>query len=276
MSMADLIATQRKEKGMTQKQLADILGVTDKAVSKWERGNGQPDIQFLEPLADALGVTVIELLRGEIKQAEGISPNENTEDEKIVKKTLTYASDVYKARSQKTPYIISLCILFVGLIGVVTTTIVDFALNKGLTWSLFPISSIVFLWLCILPLFFFKKHKVNMALLSTSIFLVPFLYILCRLTGGNWFGSIAMPVLLASLTMVWLIRFVFATKLTGWNKWALSMLIMAAGEIAINLILSRVLAGGGLDIGDAMSAAILVVTAAILFIIGSVRKPADA
>ncbi|BDF66715.1 hypothetical protein CE91St43_06870 [Oscillospiraceae bacterium] len=55
----------REKKGYTQKQLADRLGVSDKAVSKWETGRGLPDLSLLEPLAQALGVSVAELLSGE-------------------------------------------------------------------------------------------------------------------------------------------------------------------------------------------------------------------
>ena len=60
-----LIAAARKEKNMTQKELAAALHVSDRAVSKWERGAGFPDISLLEPLADALGLSVLDLLRGE-------------------------------------------------------------------------------------------------------------------------------------------------------------------------------------------------------------------
>lgn len=59
------IAELRKEKGMTQRALADRLSVTDKAVSKWERGLGFPDIKLIEPLADALGSSVIEIMSSE-------------------------------------------------------------------------------------------------------------------------------------------------------------------------------------------------------------------
>lgn len=59
------VAALRKEKGWTQKQLAARIGVSDKAVSKWERALSLPDISLLEPLAAALGVTVAELLHGE-------------------------------------------------------------------------------------------------------------------------------------------------------------------------------------------------------------------
>ncbi|MBQ7058118.1 MAG: helix-turn-helix transcriptional regulator [Firmicutes bacterium] len=60
--LGSFIRALRLEKGMTQKQLAEKLIVTDKAVSRWERGLGFPDIQFLEPLCAALGVTIEELL----------------------------------------------------------------------------------------------------------------------------------------------------------------------------------------------------------------------
>lgn len=57
----------REKKKLTQKQLADRVMVSDKAVSKWETGKGLPDITLLEPLAQALGVSVAELLTGEYR-----------------------------------------------------------------------------------------------------------------------------------------------------------------------------------------------------------------
>lgn len=59
------IAALRKEKGLTQLELAGQIHVTDKAVSRWERGVGLPDIQTIEPLAAALAVDVLEIMRGE-------------------------------------------------------------------------------------------------------------------------------------------------------------------------------------------------------------------
>lgn len=58
------ISEKRREKDLTQKELADKLGVTDRAVSKWERGIGCPDISLLEPLSEILGVSILELLHG--------------------------------------------------------------------------------------------------------------------------------------------------------------------------------------------------------------------
>lgn len=59
------IAGERKRKSLTQKQLAERLGISDKAVSKWERGNGFPEVSLLLPLCGELEITVNELLAGE-------------------------------------------------------------------------------------------------------------------------------------------------------------------------------------------------------------------
>lgn len=64
------ISALRRERGWTQKELAERLGVTDKAVSRWETGKGLPDVSLLKPLSDALGVTVNELLSGEAVEPE--------------------------------------------------------------------------------------------------------------------------------------------------------------------------------------------------------------
>ena len=61
-TMGETISTIRKEKGMTQKDLAEQLGVTDKAVSKWERDVACPDISTIPKLAAVLGISVEELL----------------------------------------------------------------------------------------------------------------------------------------------------------------------------------------------------------------------
>ena len=64
------VAERRKELKMTQKDLAAKIQVTDKAVSKWERGLGFPDINTIEDLADALDVSIMELMKSERKEME--------------------------------------------------------------------------------------------------------------------------------------------------------------------------------------------------------------
>ena len=67
------LAQLRKEQGLTQKELADRLNVTDKAVSKWETGKGFPDVKLLEPLAQALGVSLVELMQGRRQEADTLT-----------------------------------------------------------------------------------------------------------------------------------------------------------------------------------------------------------
>lgn len=57
-----LIYNARKKKNMTQKELAKKIGVTNKAISKWENGRGMPDYSLFQPLCDALDITASELL----------------------------------------------------------------------------------------------------------------------------------------------------------------------------------------------------------------------
>jgi len=60
-----MIKKLREKRNLTQLELAEALNVSDKAVSKWETGKGYPDITLIEPLAKALGISVIELLSGD-------------------------------------------------------------------------------------------------------------------------------------------------------------------------------------------------------------------
>lgn len=64
------IREQRTKCGLTQKELADKLNCTDKAISRWETGKGIPDVSFLIPLSDTLGISVNEILLGEIIEKE--------------------------------------------------------------------------------------------------------------------------------------------------------------------------------------------------------------
>ena len=65
----------REAKGITQSQLAEKIGVGSKAVSKWETAKGLPDITLIEPLARALGVSVMELMSGETVTNKNVSSN---------------------------------------------------------------------------------------------------------------------------------------------------------------------------------------------------------
>ena len=73
------VAGRRRERNMTQADLASKIQVTDKAVSRWERGLGFPDINIIEPLADALEVSVLELMKSERMAANQVTGEEASE-----------------------------------------------------------------------------------------------------------------------------------------------------------------------------------------------------
>ena len=88
------IAQRRKDLSMTQADLAEQLHVTDKAISRWERGIGLPDINTIEPLADALKVSLAEVMKAEIIE-DTLSKQETAE---VIKDVL---SEVEKKRIER-------------------------------------------------------------------------------------------------------------------------------------------------------------------------------
>ena len=95
--ISNLIKTKRKEKKITQEELANKLGVTEKAISRWETGRGTPDISLLIPLSKELKIEVSELLNGE----------ENKNITKNIEAIIEYEKNSKKIRNKK-PLIISL------------------------------------------------------------------------------------------------------------------------------------------------------------------------
>ena len=91
------IAENRKALGMTQKELAARLHVTDKAVSKWERGLSYPDVTLLEPLAEVFGLSLTEL----VSCTPHAEPEEAADEEQNVKSILTISTDSVTAARKK-------------------------------------------------------------------------------------------------------------------------------------------------------------------------------
>lgn len=92
------ISELRKEKGITQKELASQLFISDKAISKWETGHSVPDITLLVPLAELLGVTVTELL--ECRRIEQADKMDVAQTENLVKKVISLSEEEKSGRPQ--------------------------------------------------------------------------------------------------------------------------------------------------------------------------------
>ena len=123
--MLDLIKTgsfiseMRKDKGLTQKQLADQVGVSDKAVSRWETGKGLPDTSIMPELCNALNININELLSGERLDVEAYSGKA----EEIM---VSLVKDVQENKKDRKAVVLGLILGFVllmlGLFGIVTVS----------------------------------------------------------------------------------------------------------------------------------------------------------
>ena len=109
------ISEMRKDKGLTQKQLADIVGVSDKAVSRWETGKGLPDTSIMPELCKALDINVNELLSGERLNAEAYSGKA----EEIMVDLVKDVQNKRKARkAELLGLIFGVLLLLIGLFGI--------------------------------------------------------------------------------------------------------------------------------------------------------------
>lgn len=131
------IQTLRKEQGLTQAQLAERLYVSDKAVSKWERGLSLPDVSLLIPLAETFNVTVTELL--EARRIEPATPIAPAQVEALVQRALTLTEQ----RGQRVTHHRARNALIYGLSLLVA--LAEIALLLHLGYSPLELSDTVFL-----------------------------------------------------------------------------------------------------------------------------------
>lgn len=117
--IGEFIAARRKVKDLTQNELAKKVGVTDKAVSKWERGLGCPDVSILEVLANELDVSVLELLKGREIENEVIKV---TEADDYIKESLSVSNKMIKDKIiDKASKIIFLATLIISILFIILT-----------------------------------------------------------------------------------------------------------------------------------------------------------
>ena len=140
------IAQCRKEKSLTQIQLAELLGITNQAVSKWENGRGMPDVSLLQPLCDALGISLNELFSGEHLSAEEYKGKAEENISKLYKekqitnlKPIKYLSSI----CSNVTLLVAVIELAVGFIGNFfnPTILKDMVLNASVWIMLFLISA---------------------------------------------------------------------------------------------------------------------------------------
>lgn len=120
------IAEMRKSKGLTQKQLADALLISDKTVSKWECGNGLPEVSLMLPLCEILGITVNELLTGKRLSSEEYQKNAEDNIVNLMK----------KMSETKFRMIVEVCVLFLTLVSSISLIMVASYVSLTTAWRI--------------------------------------------------------------------------------------------------------------------------------------------
>jgi transcriptional regulator with XRE-family HTH domain len=163
------VADRRKNLNMTQKDLAAKIQVTDKAVSKWERGLGFPDINTIEVLADALEVSITELMKSE-------TTNENTDVEETVDNVIQIANTDIEERHRIIIY------TFAGTTVLISILEILLSIN----WNADKLQIQVNIpWVAIIP----------------SLLLIIYGFI-CKIKGKKSFGAAAIGVCLLLIPVI--------------------------------------------------------------------------
>ena len=163
------VADRRKKLNMTQKDLAAKIQVTDKAVSKWERGLGFPDINTIEVLADALEVSITELMKSE-------TTNANTVAEETVDNVIQIAKTDIEERHRIIIYTFAGTTVLISILEILL----------GMNWNAEKLQMQVDIpWVAIIP---------GLLLIIYGIF--------CKIKGKKTFGAAAIGVCLLLIPVI--------------------------------------------------------------------------
>ena len=263
--IGQFIAELRKEKHLTQKELADRLYITDKAVSKWERGLSCPDITILPEVAAILGVTVDELLSGRRK------PVEKKEQKAEIEAVINYAEKSLESRVKNTRKICAVGFSVFLLAGVLVCMVCDLAISGHMTWSLIVISSILYAWIVLFPFIRFGTKGIIGSLIALSFLTLPYLYALTQIIGnaGTHMLAISRRMAAVGFLFIWavygLFRMLHPKKMLA-AAWSLLLAIPAS--IAVNCSLTGLLGVPVIDGWDVLTVLLLFEGAAVLFFKG--------
>jgi len=242
--MGSFIRKMRMRQGLTQRQLAERLGVTDKAVSKWERGLCYPDMELLPPLSDVLKVSAAELLTGEQNRPETPCPSEAFTEAAA---ETTAAADAFAPSEPSKKRIDARLRAFVVLtasclLAALTCLICDLAIHQRYTWFPLVLASLVFGWnTCILPIAA-RKYPVRLALLSLTLWSFPYLLLVSWLIRQPLVWRISIWLVPISAGYIWSAYAIFLKlKNRKWLAAGLVCLLTVPFAAAINATLDRLI-----------------------------------
>lgn len=170
--------------------------------------------------------------------------------------------------------IISILFSVTLLIGIMVCLICNIAISGNLTWSLIPVSSIVFAWVITFPSIILGKRGIMVSLISFSVFIIPYLFLLSSLIKAKEIFSVGVVVAIASIIFLWIIAAIFNRIGKTRKLIALGIVLLLAIPFMfiINIMLSKMIAEPILDIWDMLSIFILLILAFVSFICDYAKK----
>lgn len=216
-SFGAFLKEKRKEKQLTQKQLAEILFISESAVSKWEKDVAHPDITLLPKLAETLGVSEHELITASVD-------TRSREEKNQAKKWRTLSCSW------------SLFFYISYAIAIISCFICDLVINKTLSWFWIVFTSIILSFTFTNLPKLIKKHKLLILPASMYGALVLLLATCAIYTNGDWFFIAAMAVLFALIIVfvpIYISKYKFFKKIKKFNDFV----SITIDFIALNILL---------------------------------------
>lgn len=254
----------RKEKGLTQAQLAELLNITDRAVSKWETGKSMPDSSIMLDLCRILGISVNELLSGEKIEMEKYKEKLDENLIKLKKK------DEINLNTRK---IIGFIYTGIMILGAIICLICNFAINGFFSWSLIPLSSIIFVWLMTIPLILMGRKGIVRGLIICSILIIPYLYVLSEIIDIRGVFTYGAVYGLLSVSYIWCVYFIFkrfSKRMVLAIAYTLIMTIVL--KIAIDVATSKMFNVPMIDAWNILSLGVLLILTLGLFLLDATKN----
>ncbi len=160
------------------------------------------------------------------------------------------------------------------IIGIMVCLICNIAISGSLTWSLIPVCSIVFAWLVSFPSIVLGKRGLAASLLSLSIFIFPYLFLLGIFTEVKEVFSVGAAVAAAAIVFLWILAAAFARigKTRKCVALGVSFLFAIPFVLIVNVMLNQMVGSPILDMWDVLSIFVLLISALVSFSCDYVKR----
>ena len=169
-------------------------------------------------------------------------------------------------------FIISILFSATLLIGIMVCLICNIAISGNLTWSLIPVSSIVFAWVISFPSIILGKRGIIVSFISLSVFIVPYLFLLGSLLKVKEVFSVGAVIAVTSIVFLWIIVAVFKRIKSKLVALGTTFLSTIPYMIIVNVVLSKMIDEPVLDVWDMLSIFMLLILAFVSFICDYAKK----